>query len=53
MVLVNTGILQIRSRRIIFYKSEYEGMHSGKEVAYGVIAFGTFLIFGQLYAILV
>ena len=52
LVFINTGIVQIRSRRMIWYKSEYEGLHSSEGVAYGIIALGVILMLGQIYTML-
>jgi hypothetical protein len=52
LVFINTGIMQIRSRRMIWYKSEYEGLHSSEGVAYGITALGVILTIGQLYTMI-
>ena len=51
ITFINTGRIQIASRRMIFWKSEYEGIHSSIYLAYGMILFGTILIVALISSI--
>jgi len=37
---------------MIWFKSEYEGVHSPEFIAWGLLGFGWFIIAAQLYALI-
>ena len=53
VTFINTGLVQIRSRKMIFWKSKFEGIHSSDYFAYAMVIFGAFLTTGLISSIVV
>lgn len=49
IIIINTSLLQIYSKRKIPIKSEYEGMHSSDAVAISTLIIGVVLIVGPIW----
>jgi amino acid permease len=51
IIYINTALVQLKSQKLVHYKSPYEGLHSRPAVAYGIIAIGAVLIGGQVVSV--
>ena len=49
IVIINTSLVQIYSRRKVPIKSEYEGIHSSEAVAITTLVIGILLIGGPVW----